>query len=49
VVGLDNRVHGFENLYVTDSSVFPTGPSVDPSLTIMAFSHIAAGSIASAL
>lgn len=37
-----HRVHGFDNLFVADSSVFPTPPSVDPSFTIMAFSYIAA-------
>jgi len=37
-----HRVHGFDNLFVADSSVFPTPVSVDPSFTIMAFSHIAA-------
>ena len=42
VVGFDHRVLGTDNLFVADSSVFPTGPSVDPSLTIMAFSHVAA-------
>jgi choline dehydrogenase-like flavoprotein len=45
VVGSDHRVHGFRNLFVADSSVFPTGPSVDPSYTIMAFAYIAAGHI----
>lgn len=45
VVGMDSRVHGTGNLFVTDPSVFPTAPSVDPSLTIMAFSRIAAGHI----
>jgi choline dehydrogenase-like flavoprotein len=49
VVGFDHRVHGTDNLYVTDPSVFPTGPSVDPSMTIMAFSHVAAGHIADAV
>ena len=42
VVGMDHRVHGTDNLFVADPSVFPTAPSVDPSLTIMAFSCIAA-------
>ncbi|MDT8989310.1 GMC family oxidoreductase [Curvibacter sp. APW13] len=42
VVGMDHRVHGFSNLFVADPSVFPTGPSVDPSFTIMAFSTVAA-------
>lgn len=41
VVGNDHRVHGTDNLFVSDPSVFPTAPSVDPSLTIMAFSCIA--------
>jgi choline dehydrogenase-like flavoprotein len=43
VVGMDHRVHGTDNLFVADPSVFPTAPSVDPSVTIMAFSHVAAG------
>jgi choline dehydrogenase-like flavoprotein len=42
VVGHDHRVHGFSNLFVADPSVLPTGPSVDPSFTIMAFSYVAA-------
>ncbi|MEQ1439496.1 GMC family oxidoreductase [Fontimonas sp. SYSU GA230001] len=37
-----HRVHGFDNLFVADSSVFPTPVSVDPSFTIMAFSYVAA-------
>jgi choline dehydrogenase-like flavoprotein len=41
VVDSTHRVHGFRNLFVSDSSVFPTGVSVDPSFTIMAFSKIA--------
>lgn len=42
VVDSSHRVHGFDNLFIADPSVFPTGPSVDPSLTIMAFSYVAA-------
>ncbi|AOP35664.1 GMC family oxidoreductase [Leptospira tipperaryensis] len=42
VVDWKHRVHGLKNLYVSDSSVFPTGVSVDPSYTIMAFSKQAA-------
>ncbi|MXN76101.1 NAD(P)-binding protein [Burkholderia sp. 4701] len=49
VTDSSHRVHGFDNLFVADPSVFPTGPSVDPSVTIMAFSYIAAGHIAAAL
>jgi len=49
VVGFDHRVHGTDNFYVADPSVFPTAPSVDPSLTIMGFSCIAAERIKSAL
>jgi choline dehydrogenase-like flavoprotein len=39
VVDSRHRVYGVENLYIGDSSVFPTPVSVDPSETIMAFSH----------
>lgn len=49
VVGSDHRVHDTDNLYVADPSVFPSPPSVDPSLTIMAFSYVAADAIAGAL
>lgn len=45
VVGSDHKVHGFSNLFVTDSSVFPIAVSMDPSLTIMGFSYIAANHI----
>ncbi len=49
VVGHDHRVHRTEGLYVADPSVFPTPPSVDPSVTIMAFAYVAAEHIAAAL
>jgi choline dehydrogenase-like flavoprotein len=39
VVDKDCRVHGFENLYVTGSSVFPTGGNDMPTLTIVALAH----------
>jgi len=45
VVGMDHRVHGTDNLFVADPSVFPNAPSVDPSLTIMGFSCIAAAKV----
>ena len=36
VVDPDCRVHGYENLYVAGSSVFPTGGFANPTLTILA-------------
>ena len=36
VVDRDCRVHGVDNLYVAGSSVFPTGGSANPTLTLMA-------------
>ena len=42
VVGTDFRVQGTENLYVVDSSVFPTNLGVNPQLTIMALARLAA-------
>ena len=49
VVDNQHKVHGFSNLFVSDSSVFPTSSALDPSLTIMAFSYQAAESIRAAL
>lgn len=41
------RVHGDDNLYVADASVFPFGITVNPQWTIMALaSHIASRVIA---
>ncbi len=42
VVNSHNEVHDVRNLFVCDPSVFPTGVSVDPSETIIAFSYVAA-------
>jgi choline dehydrogenase-like flavoprotein len=43
VVAPDFRVHGSDNLYVVDSSVFPTNLGVNPQLAIMALAWLAAG------
>ena len=40
------RVHGFENLFVCDASVFPTAITVNPQLTVMALADYAAPGIA---
>ncbi len=42
VVGADFRVHGYENLYVCDASVFPSSLTVNPQLTVMSLAHYAA-------
>lgn len=38
VVSPDFTVHGFPNLAIADSSVFPSAPGINPSFTIMALS-----------
>lgn len=45
VVGSNHEAHEVPNLFVADPSVFPMALSVDPSLTIMAWSVVAAQSI----
>jgi choline dehydrogenase-like flavoprotein len=40
------RVHGYDNLYVCDASVFPTSIKVNPQLTVMALAGYAAELIA---
>ena len=42
VVGPDFRVHGYDNLYVCDASVFPSSVTVNPQLTVMSLAHYAA-------
>lgn len=39
VVDADCRVHGYSNLYMAGSSVFPTSGWANPTLTILALSH----------
>jgi choline dehydrogenase-like flavoprotein len=46
VVAPDFRVHDTQNLFVVDSSVFPTNLGVNPQLAIMALARIAAGRMA---
>lgn len=46
VVGPDFRVHGYEDLYVCDASVFPSSLTVNPQLTVMGLAHYAASRIA---
>ncbi len=45
VVRPDFRVHGYENLYVADASLFPRSIRVNPMLTIMAVADYASASI----
>ncbi|OGB21362.1 MAG: hypothetical protein A3I66_04665 [Burkholderiales bacterium RIFCSPLOWO2_02_FULL_57_36] len=45
VVKSTHEAHEVPGLYVADPSVFPMQPSVDPSMVIMALSHIAAKNI----
>ena len=46
VVGLDFRVHGYDNLFVADASVFPTNIWANCQATVMAMSHHAATHVA---
>jgi len=39
VVNPDFQIHDHKNLYIADSSVFPTAPGINPALTIMTLSQ----------
>lgn len=45
VVNPDFQVHGSKNIFIADSSIFPSAPGLNPSLTVMALSHQAMPSI----
>ncbi len=46
VVDTQFRVHGFENLFICDASVFPTAVQVEPQLTVMGMADYASRIIA---
>ena len=48
VVDADFRVHGTENVYVCDASVFPSSVTVNPQLTVMGIAQYAARRITGA-
>ena len=39
VVDLNGKVHGLDNVYITDSSTFPRCSGLNPMITIQAMSH----------
>lgn len=45
VVQPDFKLYGHNNIFVTDGGVFPSAPGINPSLSIMAMSHLAADQI----
>lgn len=45
VVDPEFKLHGEKNIYAADSSIFPNAPGINPSLTIMALSKMAASMI----
>lgn len=49
VVNPDFQLHGLSNIFAADSSIFPNAPGINPSLTIMALSKMAADKIGKTL
>jgi choline dehydrogenase-like flavoprotein len=45
VVDEEFRVHGMDNVYVCDASVFPSSVTVNPQLTVMALADYASQGI----
>lgn len=45
VVSPEFHLHGFKNIYAADSSIFPNAPGINPSLTIMALTKMAAARV----
>lgn len=39
VVDPEFRVHGYNNMFIADSSIYPNAPGINPSLTIMALAQ----------
>src|SRR5262245_60323921 len=49
IVDAQGRLFGSENIYVADSSLFPTASGINPSWTIMALSHRVSSNLAKSL
>lgn len=45
VVSPDFHLHGSKNIVIADSSIFPNAPGINPSLTIMALTKMAAAKL----
>ena len=39
VVNPEFQVHGYDKLYISDASLFPNAPGINPSLTIFALAQ----------